>query len=123
MADDGRVTLREQMRLAREARGLTQEIAAEQVGIWQATWSEIESGRVRPRANTEALLWRWLGVRPEPVTIGERLRATRGRRGLSQREAAAEAGLSRSAFARAELGGKPRPRTIAIAEAWVWGGR
>ena len=117
------MTLREQMRLAREARGLTQEIAAEQVGIWQATWSEIESCRVRPRAHTEALLWRWIGVRPEPVTIGERLRDERGRRGLSQREAAADAGLSRSAFARAERGGRPGPKAISKINAWVGGAR
>ncbi len=127
------------IRAARRSRGLSQEHAARIAGFSVGTWSLLERGLHRPKADTAASICRVLGWderaldgvmvvnRPSEDhallrSFGARVRARRVELGLSREAAAAAAGISASGWQHLERGRiRPRPHTAeAIATVLGW---
>lgn len=127
------------IRTARRNKGLSQEHAARAAGFSVGTWSLLERGLHRPKADTAVAICRvleWpddaLGSvmainRPEEDherlrAFGARVRARRIELGLSRDAAAANAGISASGWQHLERGRiRPRPHTAeAIASVLGW---
>ncbi|MFZ4515699.1 MAG: helix-turn-helix domain-containing protein [Acidimicrobiia bacterium] len=128
-----------QIRSTRRALGLSQEHAARAAGFSVGTWSLLERGLHRPKAETAIAICRVLGWsddalgavmainRPEEDherlrEFGARVRARRIELGLSRDDAALNAGISASGWQHLERGRiRPRPHTAeAIARVLGW---
>lgn len=125
------------IRARRRQLGISQEEASERAGISVGTWSLLERGMHRPKAETAnhvavALEWEeerlsFIVVQKEDnvqkmAEFGERVRARRRELGLSRHEAARIANVSVSGWQHIERGRiRPRPHTARrIAETLQW---
>jgi len=104
-------------------RGLWQKHVAREVGCSKASLLNWEKGRAEPELRFLPAILRFLGYdpRPEPATLGGRIRAAREAAGLSERELARRLGLdpgTLAAWERDEVR-RPYPRMRAIFERWL----
>ncbi len=100
-------TLKEHMASFRQLRGFSQEKAADEAGVDESSWQAWESGRRKPTPLSEARLRRFLGIPAEPDSgdsFGERLRAARLAKGLSQRDLGLLLGVHTNTVRSWELG-------------------
>lgn len=100
--------------------------AARLVGVDLKTWMWWERDERQPYVHQYPGLIRYLGYEPwpEPITVGEKLRAQRRRRGLSIKSAAAAVGVDEGTFGRWESGAwKPQPRSLPIIDRFLYGWR
>jgi transcriptional regulator with XRE-family HTH domain len=119
-------TIGQRVRQARQAQGLTIEQLARQAGVTQRAVSEIERERTRcPQAATLTALAAALAVTPtwldttEPIAssqlaIGQRLRACRADRGLTQAQLAQRAAVSAHTLSRLERTVTSPPRATTL---------
>lgn len=125
------------IRARRRQLGISQEEASDRAGISVGTWSLLERGMHRPKAETAvnvALALEWENDRLNFIVVqkednaekmkefGERVRARRRELGLSRHEAARIANVSVSGWQHIERGRiRPRPHTARrIAETLQW---
>lgn len=84
-----------------------------------------EKGREEPKVSYVPAVIGFLGYDPfaEAESFGERLRAARRRRGLTQRKLARELGTTQAIVSLLETGGEVmNPRVLAAVQAFVDGG-
>ena len=112
------------VRERRRERGLTMEATAREIGVNAWTVLGWEHNRHFPPADLMPAIIRFLGREPwpEPRSLGDRLRAERLRRGLTQAQAAVFMRVSRESVADWEIGRAPcHHATRAKAEAFAAG--
>ncbi len=90
--------------------GLSQVVAAAQIGIDPATLLSWEQGKRLPSERFYPAIIQYLGVEPwpEPSTLAERLRGERLRRGLSCEQVANLMQVDRSSISKWEGGVSPK---------------
>jgi transcriptional regulator with XRE-family HTH domain len=107
--------------------GLRQQDAAEQLGVSQGTFYNWERGRSEPEFRFLPAIIRFLEYdpTPEPLSLGDRIKATRHRQGISQGELARRLDLDPSTVTAWERGEvrKPFPRFRRLFEEYVEGVR
>jgi transcriptional regulator with XRE-family HTH domain len=105
--------------------GLLQKDVARQIGTHLATYWNWETGANQPGIRHAPGVISFLGYDPFPApqTLGERVRATRRRQGLSHRELAARLGLDPSTVEAWENNQvrRPYPRLVRLFEEYVEG--
>jgi transcriptional regulator with XRE-family HTH domain len=116
-------TLGEHLKKARLDRGIEQKDAARAMGCDPGTLANWEKGRVSPDVRFWPAILAFLGYdpRPEPQTLGGRIRAARMAEGLSERELARKLGLDPgtvAAWERDEVS-RPYPRICRVFERWL----
>jgi transcriptional regulator with XRE-family HTH domain len=104
-------------------RGLWQKHVAREIGCSKASLLNWEKGRAEPELRFLPAILRFLGYdpRPEPASLGGRIRAAREGEGLSEWELARRLGLdpgTLAAWERDEVR-RPYPRMRAIFEGWL----
>jgi transcriptional regulator with XRE-family HTH domain len=120
------MSIGQRVRRARRARDLTMEQLARHAGLSLSAVSELERERTRrPQVSTLVALARaldrppfWLvdadAGAPDHVTLGQRLRATRAVRGLTQAQLATMVGLPASRVSRLESGAIRMPSFVLL---------
>jgi transcriptional regulator with XRE-family HTH domain len=116
-------TLGEHLRRVRLDRGLWQKQVAREIGCSKASLLNWEKGHAEPELRFLPAILRFLGYdpRPEPATLGGRIRAAREAAGLSERELARRLGLdpgTLAAWERDEVR-RPYPRIRRVFERWL----
>lgn len=99
----------------RRVRGLTQKELAIKSGLSLNTIHRAESGATEPRIKTINVIMDALALEPvsPPASFSEALIQARAKKGLTQEQLAARAGISRSTIAKAEAGDtSPQPPAI-----------
>ncbi len=102
--------------------GQGQRILARRLGVREETVHLWETGHARPLPRHYGRIVRFLGYDPEPggANLGEWIRATRRRRGLTQAELAALIGVDEGTVADIEADRRRPSRKIAAAvEAFI----
>jgi transcriptional regulator with XRE-family HTH domain len=103
--------------------GMIQKEVARELGVNFKTYENWEQGKYGPSVRHLPAVFRFLGFdpRPEPVTLGERIRRKREGEGLSQRELARKLRLDPTTVQTWEEGRvrKPYPRLIRLFEEYV----
>ena len=115
-------TLGAAFRERRWSRGLEQWEAAAAIGVTPATYRNWEMNRTIPMVKhlPGAIVFLGSDWRNGPTTFGERLRATRTRRGLSITEAAAQLGVDPTTLRRWEIDtGTPSSALQPLINAWL----
>jgi DNA-binding XRE family transcriptional regulator len=115
-------TLGDHIRRKRLGLGQGQRILARQLGVREETVHLWETGCARPLPRHYGRIVRFLGYDPEPggANLGERIRATRRRRGLTQADLAAALGADEGTVADLEADRRRPSRKIAAeAEAFI----
>jgi transcriptional regulator with XRE-family HTH domain len=86
--------------------GLGQTEAGRELGVCRATLANWEWGRAQPPVGRMPAVIRFLGYdpHPDPMTVGETLRAYRRALGLTQRELGVQLGMHRSVLGKVEIG-------------------
>jgi transcriptional regulator with XRE-family HTH domain len=115
------LSIGQRVRQARQARDLTIEQLARRAGLSLSAVSELERGCTRyPLVSTLVALARaldmppsWL-VAPDQLTLGQRLRATRAARGLTQTQLAAMVGVPVSRISKLESGETRNPSFVLL---------
>ena len=119
------ITLGDHLKKKRMDRGLRQKDAAREIGATQKTYENWEQDKYEPEFRFWPALIRFIGYdpRPEPATLALRIRDTRRKQGISQRELARRLELDPSTVAAWESGAvkKPYPRFTRLFEEYVAG--
>jgi transcriptional regulator with XRE-family HTH domain len=121
-----RDTLGARLKRRRLELGLRQTDAASKLGIGEGTLVHWEREQHAPPASHYPAIIRYLGYEPwpEPITLGERLRAGRLRRGLSIKEAARQLQVDEGTFANWEhVRRSPSSKLRATLELFLKSGR
>jgi transcriptional regulator with XRE-family HTH domain len=126
LLDMNAMSIGQRVRQARQARDLTMEHLARRTGLSLSAVSELERDRTRyPQASTLVALARaldvsttWLAaaalLTPAQVTLGQRLRAARAARGLTQTQLAAMVGVPVSRISKLEIGTTRQPSFVLL---------
>ncbi len=116
-------TLGEHLKKRRLDLGLRQRDAAKQIGVNPKTYENWEQEKYEPEVRFWPGVILFLGYdpRPDPETLGERIRAARRRQGISQEELARRLGIDPSTVAAWEAGTvkRPYPRFVRLFEGYV----
>jgi transcriptional regulator with XRE-family HTH domain len=101
--------------------GLGQTEAGRELGVCRATLANWEWGRAQPPVGRMPAVIRFLGYdpHPDPMTVGETLRAYRRALGLTQRELGVQLGMHRSVLGKVEIGAE-RPSESSSSSGLYW---
>lgn len=110
------------VRTVRRERGLLQREVAELIGVAKETVANWEKNKAEPVVALMPAVIRFLGYEPwpDPVTLGERMRAYRLNNGLPIKQAATQAGVDPGSWAQwEETGHIPGDRYRLLVEEFI----